>query len=273
MTGAKNGLLLKRTTDQLHTYRHTLGVKPAGQRQGGQTGNVDHNRINVAQVHSQRVGQSLTHRQCRGGCHRPQQKVIGLKGVVKGLTDQTLGLQGFLIISVKVAAGKYKVAQHDALFHFHTEALGAGLKVNFPQRVRLRRFVAVFNAVKPGQIGAGLGAGDNIISGNGVLHNGERKDLYRGAQIGQCVGSGTHSGGHLRVNTLAEVILRNTDLLALHILGAPHSVQIQPAAGHRGAVLGILAPDHIKHRRHIRCRTGNGPNLIQRRSIMNKAGE
>ena len=101
-------LLLEAVTDELQADGHPIPVQTAGNADPRKPRQIYGDSINVAQIHLDRVDETLPKLRCRGRRHRPQDQVILLKRLVEGLLDQRLGPQGFQIIGVIIAAAEDK---------------------------------------------------------------------------------------------------------------------------------------------------------------------
>ena len=96
-------LLPEAVADHLKPYGKPLAAEAAGQGNPRQPRQVDGYRVDIPQVHLQRIGQALPQTRRRGGRCRSQDYVKAFKGFVKGLLDQGLDPQGLQIIGIVLA--------------------------------------------------------------------------------------------------------------------------------------------------------------------------
>jgi hypothetical protein len=144
-------------------------AKADGQTHPRQPGQVGADGEDVHQVHLQGVGCHFAHLEGRGRAHRPGQQVALGKRGLEIPADEAADLGGFAVVGVVVAGGEHVGAQDDAALDLVAEALGAALLVHVQQVLGVRRAVAVAHAVEAGQVGGGLGRGDEVVGGDGVL--------------------------------------------------------------------------------------------------------
>ena len=263
-------LLHQGRADELGTHGHSLAVKAAGHGDGGQAGQVDGHGVNVAQVHLERIAQTLPQLGGDGGGHRSQQQIIFPEGLVKGLLDDGLDLQGFLIIGVIVAGGQHEGAQQDAPLHLPAKALGAGLAVEVGQILIVTGPPAVFHAVEAGQVGAGLSGGDDIIGGHDVLHDGQLALLHLGPAALEHLSHGQHLFPHLGIQAVAEAVHRNADLHAGQI-GAQPLQQVSGVEVQTGAVPLVPALKQIQHGCAVLGGAGQRADLVKGGGVSDEA--
>jgi hypothetical protein len=95
--------------------------------------------------------------------------------------EQAADLLGLLVVGVVVAGAKGVGAEHDAALDLGSEALVARLAVHGGEGAGVFRAIAVADTVEAGQVGAGLGGGEDVVGRHGVAGMGERDLLDLGA--------------------------------------------------------------------------------------------
>ena len=164
--------------DELGADGQAAPVEAAGHGQGGQARQVGGDGVDIAQVQAQRVGQALPQPGGGGGGHRGEEQVVPLEDRVKGGLQPGPGLEGFFVIGVVAVRGEDEGAQQNPLLHLRAEALGAGSAVQLLQTAAALRPPAVFHPVEPGQVGGGLGAGQDVVGGHRVVQQGQGALLH-----------------------------------------------------------------------------------------------
>ena len=138
--------------------------------------------------------------------------------------------------------------------------------------VGLRGAVAVFDAVKPGQVGAGLRRGDDIVGRDHIVHHTQLEKFDNRAVSAQEVNRVHHGFFHIRIKVFCEIqiFLWNADADAVKI--AFQGIQeIFRLSLHGGGILGVIAHDHIQKNRAVRRISCHRSDLIQRGGIGNQA--
>ena len=136
--------------------------QPAWQTQGGYARQIGTHRVEIDQVHCQRVFDHFA--QCEGGAGRygTGQNVANFKRPVKVLANQAADFQRLQVIGVVVAGTQGIGAEHDPPFDFGTEALAPALTIHPHQRgiePVEPRIVTFFSEFLPlgGQVGSDFG--------------------------------------------------------------------------------------------------------------------
>src|SRR5262249_30675706 len=132
------------------------------------------------------------------------------------------------------------------------------------------RAEAVAHAVVAGEVGRGLGGGDQVIRGNGVfsMRQGDVDDLAAGGA--QLFDSRFHGGPNFFVEAFAEVLLGNTNLQAAHRL-----LDFLLVVGDRniggGGVERVASGNVAQNNSGILHRPGQRPDMVERRGKGNQA--
>ena len=138
--------------------------------------------------------------------------------------------------------------------------------------VGLRGAVAVFNAVKPGQVGAGLRRGDDIVGRDHIVHHTQLEKFDNRAVSAQEVNRVHHGFFHIRIEVFCEIqiFLWHTDADTVKV--ASQGIQkLFRLPFHGGRIFWIVAHEHIQKSRAVRRISCHRSDLIQRGGIGNQA--
>jgi len=163
--------------------------------------------------------------------------------------------------------GEHVGADQDAALHLGAEALGPALGVHVVQAVVLRGAIAVAHAVEAGQVGAGLGRGDDVVGRHRQLHVGQAHFHHLGTEGLVLLDGGLDGGHHGGVTAFAEELLGQADLEAGQGLGGSRGVQFPGVVLHRafqaGGILGVEAGHGVEQEAAILGGAGHGAGLVE----------
>ena len=160
----------------LHPHRQTFRGISARYAHARNSRQAPGNRINVREVHGQRVVHLLAELEGGEGRDRGHNGIHLLKRIRKIARDQGAHFLRFQVVRIIVSRTQHISAQHDAALTLGSEPLAACVAIHIGERVAGRRAESVSNAIVAGQIGAGLGGRDDVITGDGVV-GGRQADL------------------------------------------------------------------------------------------------
>ena len=161
--------LVQRLADDLKAQRQAAAVDARGHRNARQAGEVGGDGEDVVQIHLQRI--DLLVAQGEGG-RRGGRRQDGVDLVPDGVEihgDAAADLERADVVGV-VESGRQDIgADGQAALDLLAEALGAAGLVEVGQAGRPLGAVAEAHAVVAGQVGRGLGRGDDVIGRQGVF--------------------------------------------------------------------------------------------------------
>ena len=206
--------LLERAADDLQADRQLRPGETAGHADARQPRQIHPDRVDVVQVHRERIGRLLPLLERRRRRGRREDGVDLLIGPEEIPADERADFLGAQVIGVVVAAAQHVGAQHDPALDLLAESLGARLEIKVHRIAGLRRAVAVADAVVAREVRGALGCGDDVIGAHRIfrVRQGDRPDLA--AQPAVIFDRRLHRGTHLGIEAFAEILLRDAELPA-----------------------------------------------------------
>ena len=123
--GAQQHVLGERRGHELEADRQVGLGKSARNADPGDTGEVGRDRIDVGQIHRQRVGRALADRESGRRRRRTHDHVHLLEGRVEVLADLAADLKSLVVILVGVSSRQCKGTQHDPTLDLRTKSFSA----------------------------------------------------------------------------------------------------------------------------------------------------
>mmetsp|Transcript_68802 Transcript_68802/g.161867 ORF Transcript_68802/g.161867 Transcript_68802/m.161867 type:complete len:253 (-) Transcript_68802:230-988(-) len=218
MRGVQQLPFLEVVADQLQAHGHAAVTAADRHAHAGQAGQRAGQREDVGQIRLGRVVLALAVLPGNGRGHRAGDQVTLREGLLEVVGDHAAQLLGLQVVGVVVAVREHIGADHDAALHLGAEALGARLLVHVEQVVVLGGAVAELDAIKPAQVGARLGRGNDVVHRNRQLGARQADVHQRGAELLQLGQAGAHRAVHVGRQRRGEELLRQADAQALERL-------------------------------------------------------
>ena len=256
----QQGCFPKGSAQELEADRQ-MARKTAGYRHGRNAGEVDGNGAHVLQIHGQRIAGFFAQPEGRCRCRRCNQDVHFCEGIVEILLDQGSHLESLEVVGVIVPRTQHIGTEHDAAFHFFTEALAAGILVH-GDNVLAFGAKTIAHAVVTGQVGACLGRGDDIVGGQGVLGVGHGDFHHFRPQGPEGVYGLIDGLFHGRIRAGHEILLRQADAQSLDVIDEGLGI-VNSLGTNRCGVFGIMTGNGVQHQGAVGHIAGDGPDLIQ----------
>ena len=243
-----------------------------GQRHGdaGQAGEVHGYRVNVVEVHLERIVELFPEAEGGGRGHRGQDDVAGLEGALEVAPDEGADFLRLQVVGVVVAGAQHVGPQGDAALDFGAEAAAAGGAVHLAEVLpAVGAAGSVPDAVVTGEVGRRLGHGDDVVGADAVFR--VRRHLQRHVDQpgpvrlhGRC--RLLDGGANLRVQSGGEVLPDQADLQTFD-----PSLQPCRVVGHRlldrGGVARVVAGDRPQQQGGIADVPGDAADLIERGGV------
>ena len=177
--------------------------------------------------------------------------------------DARAHLQCLLIIGVVITRRQRESAEQDAPLDLFAKEFGARAAIQLADALELRRTAAEAHAVKPGEVGGRLRAGQHIVCRERRRKRGEGDLLHHRARGLQLPRRGQHRRLDLGIQALAEEFPRKRHAKASHAAADPPGKILRRSRGAR-SVPRVLSRDRRQHRRVVRHAGGDGPHLVER---------
>ena len=198
-----------------------LGVfdfgEAAGDGDAGVAGEVGGDGEDVGEVHFQRVAGALAGFEGGLGAGGADDGVDFLERFGEVAPDEGADFLGAEVVGVVVPAAEDVGAEDDAALDLGAEAFLAGAAVMVEEIGGVLGAMAVADAVEAGEIGGGLGGGEDVIDGHGVIgvREGDFDDL--GAE-GFVMLDGAQDGGvYLGVDAVDEILAGHAEADAFEV--------------------------------------------------------
>ncbi len=124
--------------DKMNVDGQSADAEACGQAQCGQSGEVDVDGVDIAQVGFNRRSIRSYFWGC-SGCGRREDEVAPCKCRLKIIGNEAAQFLGFEIVGIVVAVRQYISADHDAAFDFAAETLRRGICRTFLPNRRIGR--------------------------------------------------------------------------------------------------------------------------------------
>ena len=117
--------------DKLHADGQSAAAETCGQGQGGQSGQIHGDGVDVGKVHLHGIVDVATEFRGGGGRSRGEDEITLSEGRLKIVGNEAAQFLGFQVIGIVVAVRQHISTNHDTAFDFAAEAFGAGVAVHF----------------------------------------------------------------------------------------------------------------------------------------------
>ena len=123
-----------------------------------------------------------------------EEEIALSEGFFKILAEEGADFLGLAIVGVGIALAEDKGAEDDAAFDFCSKSFRAGAMIEVENIAGIGGASAVADSVEAGEIGGGLGSGEDVVDGDGSGSVGEGDVDESGAVFLEPIGGGADSG-------------------------------------------------------------------------------